>query len=405
MRSGPLEMTLPRTLIWIAKALLGLAGTGFAEGPPDRELFRDDFESDLAGWEISDPAAIEIIDSGYLERGKVLEMRPAHARLHALIRGSEEWPGYRIEGLVLFPTDEHNYLGLIYNYRETNGRVDLGSIYIKGNGSYIRVNPRRDWNPARRMYEEYKTPLVGEDAIVVGRWQRFAAEVVGPVCHLYVGDMAEPKVTFDFYEGSSGKAGFKPRVVGGPVWLDDVRVTAIDGLSWAGPRRPEGLVYDRQRMVTDWRVLGPLTRTFEEVERSAEPGAVSVRDGGTEVRWRAFEADPRGAVLTGRVTDHLGPRSAAYFLTTIAVGPDETAALEFSTIDAMAIWVNGRFEGYSEGERYAWYDFGVNPDHPPTVYSELPLQPGTNHVLIRIRGGIYSTGGFYAAVARSPRPD
>ena len=389
-------VTLLLLLTWAAP------GAGSDEG--SRELFRDDFESDLAGWEISDPAAIGIVDSGDPERGSVLEMRPAHARLHALIRGSEKWGGYRVEGLVLFPTDEQNYLGLIYHYRDSGSRVDLGSIYIKGNGSYIRVNPRRDWNPARRMYEEYKTPLVGDDAIVIGRWQRFAAEVVGSACQFYAGDMAEPKVTFDFYEGTSGRAGFKPRVVGGPVWLDDVRVTAIDELSYDGPHRPAGIAYDRDRMVTDWRVLGPLTRAYEEVERAADPGAVTVTDARVLARWRSFDADPRGAVLTGRVTDHLGPRSVAYFLTTIEVGEGEEAALQFSTIDAMAIWVNGRFEGYSEGERYAWYDFGVNPDHPPTPYTELPLGPGTNHVLIRIRGGIYSTGGFYAAVQRAMGP-
>ncbi len=391
---------LGKQLTLAAVALLGIAGPALAEGPAPGELFRDDFESGLDGWEISDPAAIVTADSGDRERGMVMELRPAHARLHALIRGSEEWNAYRIEGRVLFPTDDHNYLGLIYNYREADGRVDLGSLYIKGNGSYIRVNPRRDWNPTRRMYEEYKTPLTGEDAIVIGHWQRFAAEVVERVCHFYVGDLTEPKVTFDFYETSGGRAGFKPRVVGGPVWLDDIRVTAIDGLSYTGPRRPAGIAYDRERMVTDWRVLGPLTRAFDEVERAASPGKVGVRDGGADVGWRPFDADPRGAVLTGRVTDYLGPRSAAYFLTTISVGPRETAALQFSTIDAMAVWVNGRFEGYSEGERYAWYDFGANPDHPPSPYTELPLEPGTNHVLIRVRGGIYSTGGFYAAVAR-----
>lgn len=97
-------------------------------------------------------------------------------------------------------------------------------------------------------------------------------------------------------------------------------------------------------------------------------------------------------------------RTAAYFLTTVVVGEKETAAMRFSTIDAMALSVNGRFAGYSEGERYAWYDFGVNPDHPPTSYTELPLAPGANQVLIRVRGGIYSTGGFYAAVHRVPAP-
>jgi hypothetical protein len=201
-------------------------------------LFEDDFETGLSGWEVSDPAAITIVDSEDPDHGKVLRLAPAGARLHALIRGSEEWGAYRVEGEVLFPTDEHNYLGLIYHFREGGRRVDLGSLYIKGNGSYIRVNPRRDWNPARMLYEEYRTALTGQDAIVIGEWQRFAAEVAGPVCHLYVGDLTTPKVTFGLYEADSGRLGFKPRVVGGPVWLDNVRVTGIGRLSYSGPRLP-----------------------------------------------------------------------------------------------------------------------------------------------------------------------
>jgi hypothetical protein len=384
--------------------MLGLASPALGLGDGSGELFHDDFELGLDGWEVSDPAAIETIDSGDPEHGAVMRLSPAHARLQALIRGSETWAGYRVEGQVLFPTDEQNYLGFIYNYREADGRVDLGSLYIKGNGSYIRVNPRRDWNPSRRMYEEYKTPLTDDDAITIGRWQGFAAEVVGPACHFYVGDMTRPKVTFDFYEHSSGKVGFKPRVVGGPVWIDNVRVAAIDALSYSGARQPPGIAYDRGRMVTDWQVLGPLTRTFTEVEQAAAPQAVSVRDVGGPVTWRAFEADPRGAVLTARVTDFLGPRSVAYFLTVVEVGEDEKAAMRFSTTIAMAMWVNGRFEGYSEEDRYGWYDFGVNPDHPPSPYTEQPLEAGTNHVLIRVRGGIYATAGFYATVSRSKRP-
>lgn len=52
--------------------------------------------------------------------------------------------GVRVEGEVLFPESGHSYLGLIYNYGEAKGRIDFGSIYIKGNDSYIRVNPHRD---------------------------------------------------------------------------------------------------------------------------------------------------------------------------------------------------------------------------------------------------------------------
>jgi len=207
-----------------------LAFTSFAsysmQGPETREVFRESFESGMDRWDVSDPKAIAVFESGDPKHGKVLRMAPAHAKLHALIRGSETWDRFRIEGDVLFPDDVHNYLGFIYNFREGERRVDLGSIYIKGNGSYIRVNPRRDWNPARAMYEEFRAPLTGDDAIRIGQWQRFAAEVVGRSCHFYVGDMETPKVTFDYYEYDSGMAGFKPRVVGGPVWIDNIRMGA-----------------------------------------------------------------------------------------------------------------------------------------------------------------------------------
>jgi hypothetical protein len=373
----------------------------------DGELFSDDFEAGLEKWDVSNAEVMTIFDSGDAEHGHVFRLAPAEAQIAALIRGSENWPAYRIEGEVLFPTDEHNYLGWIYNYAENGRRADLGSLYIKGNGTYIRVNPRRDWNPARMLYEEYFTRLTGDDAIVIGEWQRFAAEVDGSICHLYVGDMNVPKVTFDYYEGDSGKAGFKPRVVGGPVWIDNIRAVAIDGLTYTGPRRPEGIEYRRDELVTDWRVLGPLTRAYLDLEKLPAPGAVtgmeaaidsgSIVDDGIERRWEPFPADPRGAVLTGRVVEFLGSRSVAYFATTITVPAGADLELQFSTLDDLALWRNGIFRGYVNGEIFAWHDFGRNPEHPPSDW--MRLEPGVNHVLVRVRGGIYATGGFFARVA------
>jgi hypothetical protein len=356
------------------------------------ELFFDDFEGDLSGWEIGDPEVIRTRDSGDPECGRVLELAPTDARLAALMRGSEEWQGYRVEGFFLFPTNEHNYLGLVYNLVETDGRVDLGSIYVKGNGSYIRVNPRRDWNPARMLYEEWRVALTGEDAVRIGEWHHFAAEVVGNACHPYVGDAPEPKVTFDLYENDRGKAGFKPRVIGGPVWIDDVLVTDIDGFGYEGPRRPEGLDFRPEEMVTDWDVLGPLTRAHPDLERSPSPVEQAVRENGREHRWRPFDTDARGALVTGRVVDFLGPRTVAYFATTIRV--DEPTALHVSTIDDLAVWLNGRFEGYYDRDRFAWHDFGRNPRHPLDP-GPLMLPPGENTVLFRVRGGVYASGGFF----------
>jgi len=375
--------------------VVGEAGLGPTTARPAGEvLFADDFEGDLSKWELGDASVLRIVDSGDPGHGGVFEMAPASARLAALMRGSEGWRGYRVEGDVLFPENVHNYLGFVYHYRATERRVDLGSLYIKGNGSYVRVNPRRDWNPARQMYEEYRTALTGPDAIRIGQWQHFAAEVVGPACHFYVGDMAVPKVTFDFYEAGGGKAGFKPRVVGGRVWLDNVRVRAIDALSYVGAPRPDGIGDATDGMITDWRVLGPLTRAAETVERAPRPQDHGVVDDGAPRAWRAFETDPRGAVVTGRVTEFLGSRTVAYFHTTITVPEGETARVAFSSIDDLALWLDGRFDGYLTRGPVAWHDAGVNPDHPPT--DAMSIGPGTHELLIRVRGGQYATGGFFA---------
>jgi len=366
------------------------------EGPETREVFREDFESGMDRWDVSDPNAIAPIDSGDPDHGKVLRMAPSDARLHALIRGSNAWGRYRIEGDVLFPENVHNYLGFIYNFRESEQRVDTGSIYIKGNGSYIRVNPRRDWNPSRAIYEEFKTPLRGDDAIRIGQWQRFAAEVVGRSCHFYVGDMETPKVTFDFFEYDSGQAGFKPRVVGGPVWIDNVLVVSVPDLSYQGPRQPPGIDYRTQDLITEWDVLGPVSRNIEELEKAPSHGTETYAVEDEEHRWRNFDTDPRGAVLTGRVVEFVGSRTVAYFATSIDV-EGSSARLQFSTIDDLAIWVNGVFSGYLARDRFAWFDFGRNPEHPQTNGSFL-LPHGSNNVVIRVRGGQYATGGFYARV-------
>lgn len=376
--------------------LFCLAAAGSATSQTTDQLFFDDFESGPAAWEISDPEAIRILRTDDQAHGNVLLLSPAHAMLYALIRGSEEWGAYRIEGDVLFPADLHNYLGFVYNYAQRDGRVDLGSIYIKGNGSYIRVNPRRDWNPSRMLYEEYRTPLTGRDTIRIGEWQRFAAEVVGSVCHFYVGDMTVPKVTFDFYEHEGGSVGFKPRVVGGSTWLDNISVEAIDRLSYDGPRQPPGIDYRPDLLVTDWKVMGPITGAHVNLEQASDPASVDVVEDGALHGWRDFAVDPRGAVVSGRVADFVGDRTVAYFLASIDVPEGKAARFELSSIDHLAVWLNGKFEGYAYRDRLAWHDFGRNAEHPPT--GELPLEEGLNRVLIRVRGGVYASGGFFARV-------
>ncbi len=388
--------------LWLSLLLITAIGLGQRQTVSGNfaELFRDDFEAGLARWEVSDPRWVTVIDSNQAMHGKVVQLTPGGARVFALMRGSAQWRAYRIEGEVLFPDEQDNYLGLIYHYKESARRVDLGGIYIKGNDSYIRVNPRRDWNPSRALYEEYRTALKGEAAIRTGQWQWFAAEVAGQMCHFYVGDLQTPKVTFDLYEGDSGKAGFKPREVGGAVWLDNIRVTAIPQLSYRGPRLPAEINYQPEKLVTNWQVLGPLTKAIPAIEAALAPVRVtSVRDEGATQRWRKFATDARGAVVTGQVTEYTGSRTVAYFATTIQLKEGETATLQFSTVDNLAVWRNGKFEGYFDRDQFAWYDFGKSPKHP-AEYAYIQLAPGVNQVLVRVRGGQYATGGFFARVQR-----
>jgi hypothetical protein len=82
----------------------------------------------------------------------------------------------------------------------------------------------------------------------------------------------------------------------------------------------------------------------------------------------------------------------------LQVSEGESAELQFSSIDDLTIWINGQFYGYAYRDSLAWFDFGRNPEHPPTV--SIPLGPGDHQVLVRVRGGVYASGGFFARVVR-----
>ena len=117
-------------------------------------LFEDNFEGNLSGWEINNTSSIEIIDSQDPKQGKALALTP-NSNVSALIKNSDQWGPLRVEGKMLFPKKEQNYLGFIYNYQKSAIREDFGLLYVKGNGSYIRANPWRDGNVSRLLYEEY----------------------------------------------------------------------------------------------------------------------------------------------------------------------------------------------------------------------------------------------------------
>jgi hypothetical protein len=361
--------------------------------------FTENFEDGhLSGWDLSNPQAIRVIDSNDAAHGKVLELQADDA-VFALIKDSEEWGALRMEGDLLFPDDGHNYLAFVYHFTQDARRTDFSSLYLKGNGSYIRANPWRDTNVSRLLYEEYLTPLQGEAAIQIGSWHAFKMEVVGTDCHIYIDDMVTPKITYDLYEHTSGQVGFNSRVAGWPALIDNIRVTSIARLQYDGPRIPE-ISYRPDSLITDWEVIGPVAGATAAIERSGS--GTRVVDSGQTHTWQPFETDARGAVISGRVTEFRAGRPVAYFRTTMNADEPRQAVLHFSSVDELALWVNGRFQGYVYRQGYmdggdwnAWYDFSENPEHEGRRVT-VDLKAGENHVVIRTYNGQFASGGFYA---------
>jgi hypothetical protein len=103
----------------------------------------------------------------------------------------------RMEGRFLFPTEGDGYLGFIYNHQKGSARADFGVIYVKSNGSYVRVSPHYDGNPSWRLYEEMKTPPEGDRKIQPYTWYDFRLDVHDHTATLFIGDMENPVVSFD----------------------------------------------------------------------------------------------------------------------------------------------------------------------------------------------------------------
>jgi hypothetical protein len=366
-----------------------LAQTPAGSAAAARVRFSDDFEKGLARWDVYGVGGVFVQDSGDPEHHQVMVLRP-NGDVLALIKGSERWDKVAIEGEVLFPDAQNNYLGIAYNFRQTGERMDFGLLYIKGNGSYLVPNPHRDFNVGRLLYEEYRTMLDGDAAITIGEWQHFKLEVVENAAHLYVGPGKTPQLTFPLFEFDSGMLGLQPRSVGGDVWVDNVKVTSIDKFSYAGPPRPFEFQYDPEALLTEWLVAGPMVQTDDALARDPEmfPDA-----------WQPFATDARGAVVTARVVDYHGPNAVAYFRTQVVTDESGSAMLNISTIDDLALWVNGRFQWFIPRTDHAWYDFWRNPEHDG---QHIPLQlvTGSNEIILRVRGGAYASGGFYAWIER-----
>jgi hypothetical protein len=353
-------------------------------------LFTEDFERGLDRWQLIGAGTARVVAAGN-SHGSVLELVP-NGDAAALVRGSERWPRARLEGEMRFLTNDESYLGFVYAHTFRGRRQDFGLIYVKGDDSYLQVNPHRDFNVSRLLYPELHVDLTGPSAVVVGEWQRFALEVDGPVAHLYVGNASVPQVTFADFEGNGGRLGLQPRSVGGAVWVDNLTVRPIDRLSYAGAPIPARTAPDGS-MITRWQLAGPFDRTDDRLARDAasSPGA-----------WRAFATDTRGAVVTGRAVDYHGPSAVAYFRTQVPRTTAARAELQLATIDDIAIWVNGVFQGFLPRQDAAWFDAGVNPAHPARRVP-LSLRAGENDIVIRVRGGVYASGGFFARLVEDTR--
>lgn len=391
----------------------------------ERIAFTDDFEKGLSKWDIFNPARITLGDSGDPKHGKVMTLRSGGPGIYALIKGSDGWTNYRLEGDVCFPVDYIHYLGLIYNFNTGRDRADFGSISIvhhffkdyekykrtgkkyivmptDGNShkTILLVNPHRDSNASRALYPEYIVTTTDEDwGMKTGQWAHFTLEVVGPACHFYLGDMKTPKITFDYLEYSSGRVGLKPRFSGAEVWVDNISVNSIDEFAYKGPIQPAGITYTRDKMITDWDYIGPFSNNVNEIEMDGFNREKSYIVNNNEYRWQPFNADERGCTLTGKICNAYDNMMMVYFHREIISEKGGEATLEFFSSNRILFRLNGELVDSFNQKTNMWYDFLENPAHKGRSV-KLNLKPGKNDLLILVMGGRYSGDGFYAAIKK-----
>ncbi|MCU0287098.1 MAG: hypothetical protein MUF15_11980 [Acidobacteria bacterium] len=393
--------------------------TGWATGVPVH--FYDDFEKGSAKWDFLNPDHIEIKDSGDPKHGKILCLHSGGPGVYALVKNSQGWTNYKIEGDVYFPYYFYHYLGLIYNYNASGGRVDFGSIFLLGPygeeydeyfskyrdnmefqpdefiGNIIQPNPHRDSNASRVLYSEYWVSLKGESAVKPGEWHHFKGEVFGPVCHFYVDDMNTPKITYEYFEYASGRVGFKPRFAGSQSWVDNVTITPIKELSYKGNALPDGRNYEPDKLITHWDVLGPFHRRMKEIEEQGFQKEKLFDYQNKKLPWKPFESDPRGCVVTGKVLERFSGRTYGYFHTELISKEREEMLLQFSSSNSMVLWINNRLIGTVNAQFAPWYDSWYNPKHKGDKFT-ITLEPGVNHIMLLVKGGRYGGDGFYAHI-------
>ena len=389
--------------------------------------FQDDFEKGLGKWDMVNADKIEIIDTNDPKHGKALCLYAGGEAVYALIKGSDGWTDIKVEGDVYFPWYTVAYMGLIYNYQVRGPRTDFGSVFILGPfgeginpyfknmwsrlesppdfmGNIIWVNHHRASNASRNIYGEYWVTLTDKTkAVKPGQWGHFKAEIVGPACHFYVTDMETPMITSNFFEFSSGRVGFKPRFAGAEVWIDNIKVTPLEELSYKGPSIPAGVTYKPEELLTHWKAVGPFSRRIREIETNGYQPDKSYPDRSQTYKWEPFESDPRGCIVTGKLTNRFSFQLFVYLYTEIendSPAPKDVA-FEFSTTNPLVLWVNNKQVGDISNQSYCWYDFRENPGHKGEKL-KATLEPGKNRIMVLDMGGNYGGDGFYAYCNMNP---
>lgn len=345
-------------------------------------LFTEDFENSLNGWTLENAEQIQIVTEPGTDNS-VLELMPkSRDFVSAILEKGSDWENIRVEGRFLFPTDGDGYLGFIHNHQSNETRTDFGCIYVKSNGSYVRNSPHYDGNPSWRLYEDYRFNLEGERQIKVGTWYRFRLDVQGARASLYIDDMEQAVLSFDQTPTHKGAIGFEARPGRGePAWVDDVVISALPALALQAeaPVQAE----------PTWEIYGPLE--FQDEDLTVLPEF-------DESAWRPFHPDPRGALLTGLVTQYRsGEKNTVYLRTYIEVaeGEDGPEWLAVSTANRLDAWYRDYYRGTVAADRFIWQDFLTSRDHPGARLS-LASVPGSNELIIRVHGQRFAGGGLYA---------
>ena len=345
----------------------------------------DDFESGLDMWA---PLSIEHAEVIRESTGgnQILLLTPRKGGFsHVILNAEKPMSHVRMEGRFLFPTEGDGYLGFIYNHQQGLERSDFGVIYVKSNGSYVRVSPHYDGNPSWRLYEEMKTPLAGDRKIQPNTWYDFRLDVHDRTATLYIGDMVNPVVSFDEAPNSSGSLGLEARPVrGDPVWVDDIRVTALEATAKPKPKLvPASKLNGWQYQIA-----------IEDPEDAAlKPPRLDAS------KWLDLSPDPRGAIITGLLTQYTsGEHSVAYLRASFEAGAGQkTAWLAISAANRVDVWTNGYYRGSVAPEQYIWADHLHSPAHFGARLPMLPSQ-GRNEMIFRVYGKRFAGGGFYANI-------